>query len=79
MFGVPITGSANVFYDNEAVYKNTITPESVLKRKHYSIAYHGRREAVDTKTIRVDKQVTEKNISNMFTKNIKAPRKRFIL
>ena len=26
MFGVPIDGSANVFCDNEAVYKNTITP-----------------------------------------------------
>ena len=27
---VPIDGSANVFCDNEAVYKNTVTPDSVL-------------------------------------------------
>ena len=26
MFGVPIYVSANVFCDNEAIYKNTITP-----------------------------------------------------
>ena len=26
MFGVPIDGSANVFFSNKAVYKNTITP-----------------------------------------------------
>ena len=34
MFGVPIYGSANVFCDNDAVYKNTITPDSVLKKNH---------------------------------------------
>ena len=49
MFGVPIYGSANVFCDNEAVYKNTITPEFVLKKKHHDIAYHRFREAVNAK------------------------------
>jgi hypothetical protein len=36
MFGVPIDGPANVYCDNEAVYKNTVLPESVLKKKHHS-------------------------------------------
>ena len=32
MFGVPIDGPANVYCDNEVVYKNTAIPKSVLKR-----------------------------------------------
>ena len=34
MFGIPIDGYANVFCDNAAINKNTITSESVLKRNH---------------------------------------------
>ena len=30
MFGIPIDGPANVYCDNEAVYKNTVIPESTL-------------------------------------------------
>ena len=52
MFGVPIYGSANVFCDNEYVYKNTITPKSVLKKKHHSISYHMCKEAVVANTSR---------------------------
>ena len=51
MFGVPIDGSVNVLYENEAVYKNTITPESVLNEKHNSIAYHRCRETLADNTI----------------------------
>ena len=40
MFGIPIEGETNIFCDNEAVYKNASTPESVLHKKHHSIAYH---------------------------------------
>ena len=53
MFGTPIEGPTNVFCDNEAVTKNTIFPESTLKKKHNSIAYHCSREAVAAGTIRV--------------------------
>ena len=67
MIGVPIDGSANVFCDNEAVYKNKITPESVLNKKNHYIAYHRCREAVATKNIMVAKQVTDNNISALFT------------
>jgi hypothetical protein len=49
---IPIDGPANVFCDNEAVYKNTVMPESVLKKKHHSIAYHRHREAVAAGNIR---------------------------
>ena len=79
MFGVPIDGAAAVFCDNEAVYKNTVMPESVLKKKHHSIAYHRCREAVANKTIKVAKEGTETNLSDVFTKLMSAPRRRFLL
>ena len=79
MFGLPIDGSANVLCDNEAVYKNTIIPDSVLKKKHHSIAYNRSREEVAAKNIRVANQVTEKDLSDMFTNIMIASRKRFLL
>ena len=79
MFGVPIDGPASVFCDNEAVYKNTVMPESVLKKKHHSIAYHRCREAVANKTIRVAKEGTDTNLSDVFTKLMSAPRRTFLL
>ena len=79
MFGVPIDGAANVYCDNEAVYKNTSVPESVLKKKHHSIAYHKCREAVAAKIIRVAKQGTQKNLADLFTKVLTVARRAFLL
>ena len=79
MFGVPIDGAANVFCDNEAVYKNTVLPESTLKKKHHSIAYHRCREAVAAGTIRIAKQGTDKNLADLFTKVLTAARRLFLL
>ena len=53
---------------NESVYKNVSTPESVLKKKHHSIAYHRCREDVAALTIRIAKEPTAKNLSDLFTK-----------
>ena len=63
MFGVPI--ETNIFCDNEAVYKNTTLPESTLKKKHHSIAYHRCREAVVAGTARVAKEGTQTNLSDL--------------
>ena len=79
MFGIPIEGSANVFCDNEAVYKNTAIPDSTLCKKHHSIAYHRYREAVAAKTICIAKQGTDKNLSDLFTKVLTAARRKFLL
>ncbi len=79
MFGVPIDGAANVYCDNEAVYTNTVVPESVLKKKHHSIAYHRCREAVAAGVIRVAKQGTEKNLADLFTKTLTAARRAFLI
>ena len=40
MLVINVEGLANVYCDNEAVTKNTTIPESTLKKKRHSIAYH---------------------------------------
>jgi hypothetical protein len=51
MMGVPIEGAANVFCDNQSVFKNCSFPESTLKKKHNAIAYHRVSEAQASRTI----------------------------
>ena len=58
VFGVPIEGPTNIYCDNEAVCRNCSTPESTLKKKHHSIAYHRNREAVAAGTCRITKEAT---------------------
>ena len=79
MFGVPIDGPTSVFCDNEAVYKNTVLPESTLNKKHHSIAYHRCREAVAAQTIQVAKEGTLNNLADLFTKIMTAARRTFLL
>ena len=67
MFGIPIEDATNVFCDNEAVTKNAIHPESILKKKHNSIAYHRTREAVEAGTIRVTKEDGKTNLADVLT------------
>jgi hypothetical protein len=45
MMGIPIDGPANVYCDNQSVFKNCSVPETTLKKKHNAIAYHRTREA----------------------------------
>jgi hypothetical protein len=40
MMGVPISGLASIYCDNESVFKNCAFPESTIKKKHNAIAYH---------------------------------------
>ena len=68
MFGVPIDGSTDIFCDNEAVYKNSSTPESRLRKKHHSISYNMIREAVASGACRMAKEDTDTNLSDIFTK-----------
>jgi hypothetical protein len=50
------------------VYKNVSRPESVLSKKQHSISYHAAREAVASKVVRVAKEDTKTNLSDLFTK-----------
>ena len=63
---VPIEGPTNVFCDSDSVCKNTTKPESVLNKKHHSIAYHRGREAVAAGTVRVSKEGTGTNLSDLY-------------
>ena len=75
-FGIPLEeGGANLYCDNEAVYKNVVYPESVLKKKHHSVAYHMCREAVASGMVRVAKEDTRTNIADLFTKPLSGPRR----
>lgn len=56
IFGVPIDGEANVYCDNEDVYKNVAIPLLVLSKKMHSISYHFCREAVAAEIIRIAKE-----------------------
>ena len=40
MVGIPITGPANIYCDNNSVVNNTTILESTLNKKHNSITYH---------------------------------------
>jgi hypothetical protein len=70
MMGVPIEGPANVFCDNESVFKNVAFPESILQKKHNSIAYHKTREAQAAKSVRVAWIPSESNLADILTKSL---------
>jgi hypothetical protein len=74
MFGIPIDGPANVYCDNNSVVTNSSKPQSVLKKKHNSIAYHRVREAVAANTIRIAKEDSSTNIADMLTKPLNGPK-----
>ena len=40
MMGNKVDGPTCTFCDNESMVKNTMQPESTLKKKHNAIAYH---------------------------------------
>ena len=79
MFGIPIDGPTDVFCDNESVFKNVSRPESVLSKKQHSISYHSAREAVASNIVRVAKEGTATNLSDLFTKMMNKPKREGLL
>ncbi len=69
MLGVPIDGHAHMRVDNMSVVKNSSVPESVLKKKSNSIAYHFVRESVAARIARVAYEESGNNKADMLTKN----------
>jgi hypothetical protein len=49
--GVDLEGPALMLGDNMSVVLNTSVPSSVLKKKHYTIAYHCVQEAITAKVL----------------------------
>jgi hypothetical protein len=79
MFGIPIEGATDIFCDNESVCKNASRPESVLNKKQHSISYHSAREAVAAKIVRMAKEDTRTNLSDLFTKTMNKPRREVLM
>jgi hypothetical protein len=79
MFGIPLGGPTsicptNIFCDNEAVVLNTTHPESTIKRKHTSIAYHRCREAQAAGYVRVGFIKGDENPADVLTKLLPGPK-----
>jgi hypothetical protein len=68
MFGIPVDGPADIFCDNESVFKNVSIPTSMLSKKQHSISYHACRESVAAGIVRIAKEGTLSNLSDVFTK-----------
>jgi hypothetical protein len=79
MFGIPFEGPTDIFCDNESVFKNVSRPESVLSKKQHSISYHAAREAVASRVVRVAKEDTLTNLSDLFTKMMNKPKREDLL
>ena len=78
MFGVPLDGPTDVLCDNQAVVNNTSKFESVLNKKHSSIAYHAVRWAVAANTLRVGKIDTDKNLADPMTKRLSVTKRQYL-
>jgi hypothetical protein len=79
MMGVPLDGPTNVRCDNMSVVYNTSRPESTLKKKSNSIAYHFVRENVANETIRVAYESTMSNLADCLTKAQSGPARQSIV
>ena len=68
MFGIPVDGATSVLGDNQSVVVNVIAPESTLKKKHLSIAYHRCREASASRMVIVGYVPSKENVADLATK-----------
>ena len=75
MMGVPIDGYCYTFVDNNSVVKNASCPESTLKKKSNSIAYHYTRAKSAADILRVDWVNTDLNASDILTKIHSGPKR----
>ena len=66
--GVPISGYCKTFVDNMSVVKNASVPESTLKKKSNSIAYHYVRSRCAADVLRISWIPTDENLSDILTK-----------
>ena len=76
MMGIPITDPAFMYGDNMAVIYNTSRPESTLKKKSNSVAYHYCRECVAKGMALTGHVATNENPADICTKCIPGGEKR---
>ena len=76
MMGIPCTGPAYIYGDNQSVLANTTVPDSVLKKKSQSISYHYVREGVAKDEWRTAYVNTHDNEADLLTKLLPSGEKR---
>ena len=80
MMGIEILGPVFIYGDNQSVLNNTSIPESQLKKKSQSIAYHFIREGVACDEWRTTYVNTHENEADLLTKQLPSgdKRKKFV-
>ena len=73
MRGIEVDIPTNVFCNNKSVVKNSIRPESTLKKKHNAIAYHRPLEAQVSNIFRITWEQGETNLSDILKKLLPGP------
>jgi hypothetical protein len=68
MMGIPLEGPAHMRVDNQSVVHNTTRPESMLRKKSNSIAYHFTREGVAALWLKIGYEPSDTNLADMLTK-----------
>ena len=76
MMGIPCEGPAYIFGDNQSVLYNTSIPDSTLKKKAQSIAYHLVREGSARDEWRTGYVNTHENDADLLTKCLPSGEKR---
>ncbi len=76
MMGIPCDEPAFVYGDNQSVLANTTIPESILKKKSHSLAYHFVREGCARDEWRTTYVSTHLNPSDLLTKTLPHGEKR---
>ena len=72
MMGIPLLHCCYVYGDNKSVLYNTTLPDSTLKKKHHSVAYHYVREGCATDEWRTTYVKSNDNCSDICTKSLPA-------
>ena len=76
MLGIPVDGPVLLYGDNQSVLASTSIPESTLKKKSQSIAYHYIREGSARDEWRIAYVNTHDNEADLLTKCLPGPDKR---
>ncbi|GKZ00699.1 hypothetical protein MPSEU_001021900 [Mayamaea pseudoterrestris] len=68
MLGVPLSGPAWMFGDNESVKKSSTIPHSTLSKRHNALAYHRVREAIASNVLYFEHIFGKQNVADVLTK-----------
>ena len=74
--GIPVTQCTYIYGDNKSVLVNSSNPDSQLKKKSNSVAYHHVREGCALDEWRYCYINTNDNVANMLSKPLPAGEKR---